>query len=205
MVTNFEFYKDEILKITITGDGIALFDGKLLKCQGCDCVDCEFTDKNDYSDCNRGLFEWLYAEHIEQPKLTKRERAFCEAVQKGMIARDGNGCLGWFNGQIKREEEDDGGGEWLLETPAGEYSNITPFGLLFEFIRWEDKKLWTVEALLELEVVEEIPTSSNKVSNKVSNKEEQEWNQKQERLRRCCEKREKNVIPRIATNASLKI
>lgn len=174
MATNFEFYKDEILKITSTGDGIALLDGKLVECQVCPCVDCDFMDKTNNGSCNIGLYEWLYAEHIEQPKLTKRERAFCEAVQKGMIARDGNGRLGWFNGQIKRAEEDDGGGEWLLETSAGEYSDITPFGLLFEFIRWEDEKPWKVEALLELEVVEEIPTSSNKVSNKVSNKEEQE-------------------------------
>ena len=78
MATNFEFYKDEISEITREGQRLAIVEGKLRGCIGVDCDDCYF----GYG-CMQKTFEWLYAEHIEQPNLTKRERAFCEAVQTG--------------------------------------------------------------------------------------------------------------------------
>lgn len=99
MATNFEFYKDEIIqrlkeKKFETCDFMEIFalvlneDAKTLcdeKCGGRRCADCYIE-----------FFEILKQEHIEQPKLTKRERAFCEAVQTGWIARDSDMTLCYF-------------------------------------------------------------------------------------------------------------
>ena len=77
-MTNFEKWKDEILKIANTNSALSLVEGKLAYCDNTICVDCEFC--ND-KDCGAETIKWLYSEYTEpKPKLTKRERAFCEAV-----------------------------------------------------------------------------------------------------------------------------
>lgn len=144
MATNFEFYKDEILTkvspLYATKCIVRSFKQALGEKYGeeCDCA--------NYS-CAEGvqeLIEWLYAEHIEQLKLTRRERAFCEAVQTGTIARDKDGKIYWCNGsQDKLTFTWDCGGSDSVD--------ITDF-YLFSFIKWEDEKPWAVEDLLKLEV-----------------------------------------------------
>lgn len=81
MATNFEYYKDEILKISGSKMEIAIVNNRPVPCEETNCDACDF--RGFCSEWN--LVVWLYAEHIEQPKLTKRERAFCEAVQTGWI------------------------------------------------------------------------------------------------------------------------
>lgn len=94
MATNFEFYKDEILKIAedTVCTPILRQDGKITGCGTTPCDFCAFQGIN----CRLAQFEWLYAEHIKKPKLTKRERGFCEIVQMGYIARDEDGKLYFY-------------------------------------------------------------------------------------------------------------
>lgn len=144
MATNFEFYKDEILEITRTGVRIAMVEGKLRSCAGLGCDDCDFG-----CECMEKTFEWLYAEHIEAPKLTKRERAFCEAVQTGWIARDCDMFLYYFDHKPILNR-----GEWDAE---GYHVNMMALGLKdsFMFIKDTDAECWAVEDLLKLEVQNE--------------------------------------------------
>ena len=150
MATNFEFYKDEILKITATDSAIAVVDNNPVECGATKCQNCDLFGGIVGVHC-RGMFiKWLYAEHIEQPKLTKRERAFCEAVQTGWIARDKSGVLTWTHKDTVIKKEKDywhySGGNWIL---------LAIMDLKFDFVKWEDEKPWAVSELLKLEVMEE--------------------------------------------------
>lgn len=145
MATNFEYYKDKILNefikeykmhCFVRAMGIATGVEFHVRCEGGPC-----------SDCEKIVFEWLYAEHIEAPKLTKRERAFCEAVQTGWIARDEDNGLYWYANIPEKNNE-----VWGGHT----YSKISHMKLDFAFIEWEDEKPWAVEDLLKLEVMEEV-------------------------------------------------
>lgn len=146
MATNFEVYKDEIQKC-LSENNIAIKNNKPVKCVG-DCNSC-IRDSEIGICMDKPLFEWLYAEHIEQPKLTKRERAFCEAVQTGWIARDCDVMLCYFTDKPNLQT-----GVWSGED--GCYVNLEVFGLQhsFMFISELDEKPWAVEDLLKLEVLE---------------------------------------------------
>ena len=77
-MTNFEKWKDEILRLGRDGqDGIACLNGKPIPCVTIDdCCNCDFNKDS----CDGKFLLWLYEEYTEpKPKLTKRERAFCEA------------------------------------------------------------------------------------------------------------------------------
>ena len=82
-----------------------------------------------------------------KPKLTKMERAFCELITDGYIARGGDADLYWY--ETKPWKAD---GMWhcidriiTLEV----FDEIT-----FMFIEWEDDEPWAVKDLLKLEVEE---------------------------------------------------
>ena len=144
MATNFEFYKDEIMEIVEQKKGIAVVNNRPIICDKTLCNICELK----CAFCEWRFIQWLLKEYIEPPKLTKRERAFCEAVQTGTIARDKDEKIYWCNGsQDKLTSTWDSGGSDSVD--------ITDFHL-FSFIKWEDEKHWAVEDLLKLEVMEEV-------------------------------------------------
>lgn len=142
MATNFEFYKNEILEISGNKMEIAVVNNRPVPCEEVDCTACDFRDGCGEWD----VVAWLYAEHIEQPKLTKRERAFCEAVQTGWIAMDEDNALYWYSDTPEKHNEAWGGRH---------YTKISYMNLGFSFIKWEDEKPWAVEDLLKLEVQED--------------------------------------------------
>lgn len=149
MATNFEFYKDQILEIAKRGS-LAVCNDKPVSCGEIQCTGCLF--KRDEYGCAQGreLFEWLYAEHVDQPKLTKRERAFCEAVQTGWIARDCDMTLCYFECKPIFIKD-----SWNAE---GHYVYLEALGLNdeFMFIKDTDAECWSIENLLKLDVMDEV-------------------------------------------------
>ena len=86
-----------------------------------------------------------------KPKLTKRERAFCELITDGYIARDGEMALCWHECKPIKDMDFY---EWS-STDCGNLINIEIFDEIpFMFIQWEDDEPWAVEDLLKLEVEE---------------------------------------------------
>ena len=86
-----------------------------------------------------------------KPKLTKRERAFCELITDGYITRDGDMAL-WWNEYKPIKDMDFY--EWS-GTDCGNLVNLELFDEIpFMFIQWEDDEPWAVEDLLKLEVEE---------------------------------------------------
>ncbi len=147
MATNFEFYKDKILEIANKDDDFGVMNGEVRGCCASKCDKCLFYICDGLCS-SVSKIQWLYAEHIEQPKLTKRERAFCDYVGYGYIARDefDKKCYWFADKPIKSGGEwcSDGAFMWVL-------NNVTPF----DFVKWEDEKPWSVEDLLKLDVMED--------------------------------------------------
>ena len=143
-MTNFEKYREEILKITKNGAHFAVPKKAQvpIACTCLSCVDCLFN-----GCCHPKKIRWLYEEAVEPaPTLTVKERGFCEIARSGCIARDKNGSL------------------WVFDvTPSKVYNDATWWGSAggrckqldgeaFPFITWESDKAWSIEELLKLEV-----------------------------------------------------
>lgn len=140
-MTNFEKYKDEILKISKeTKVAVDKTRNTPTKCLNISCEKCLL-----YSQCDEEAFvKWLYAEHQEPaPMLTKEERVFCEIVRHGYIARDKDGSLCVYDSFPAQR---------ILSWFEDLWINIDPD--TFRFITWESGKVWSIESLLKLEVEE---------------------------------------------------
>jgi hypothetical protein len=150
-MTNFEHYKEEILNITDRGYNVAVVDNKPVSCGELQyCEECQLANADEKWRCHLDRMKWLYEEYedqIEQPKLTKKERQFCELVETGCIARCKNGDLYIFSARPTKLTNC-----WFSNYKA--YSNITLFNVPFSFITWDDAEPWSIEDLLKLEVEE---------------------------------------------------
>lgn len=154
-MTNFEFYKDEILKI-LTSDlyTFAIINNKIDKCLNFhSCEKCMFGKEKS---CRVAKLKWLYEEHVEKPKLTKKERLFCELMEHGWIVRDVFDYLHYHSHKpIKKEMI-----HWCHDPKFMGITNKKCFILadlygtndLFTFIKNEDSKPWSIEDLLQLDV-----------------------------------------------------
>lgn len=143
-MTNFEYWKDRILEIVKSGGGLALKNGNPTGCYHTICENCNFYGKTD--GCNVNKFAWLYSEHKDKPKLTKRERKLCEALETGWIAANKSGKVYWYNRlPIKGDN---------AYVNCGKSMYISGAGFHFDFIDFEDEEPWMVENLLQLEVEE---------------------------------------------------
>ena len=136
---NFEKFKDEILETIEQGDNIAFKNGVITPCSTTNCMECEFYTGNG---CNKKFIKWLYAE--AKPTLTAKERAFCEIVNEGYIARDKDGELYIYANEPPKRKE-----QWCSDVDFIPLNNE-----YFSFIIWEDEKPWSIEELLKLEVEE---------------------------------------------------
>ena len=140
-MTNFEFWKDTLAEIVKTGDDIAIVKGKPRQCTGINCNECERNNMCVEAD----LIKWLLSEHIEKPKLTKKERMFCELVETGWIARDADRRIWIF---LKKPPKSDFGWSEIGHSMSHIFKDVNPFS----FIKREDEEPWSVEDLLKLEV-----------------------------------------------------
>lgn len=79
---------------------------------------------------------------VKAVKLTDKEKAFCEVVGYGYIARDQNGALNWHERQPIKI-----GNEWLRSDNVCKLHDD-----LFSFIKWEDAEPWSVEGFLQKKI-----------------------------------------------------
>ena len=148
-MTNFEYYKKEILEITNKGYDVAVINNKPVSCESLEyCTECQL---KNHRGCYLNLTKWFCAEHIEQPKLTKKERHFCELVETGWIARDVDESLYYFEEEPARDKKR----KVWDEVPFSKVIEIDQFDDCdFDFITCEDREPWSIEDLLKLEVEE---------------------------------------------------
>lgn len=155
-MTNGEFYLDEIVRIAVYDDNklaVSLKDGKPVACHSIECSDCTFSYGNTCNYCSLNRQIWLKAEHVEQPKLTKAERAFCESLKctQFYVARDENGGLYVYELKPTKQSYD-----WSITNNCYYWTiNRGLFNVPFDFIKWSDSEPWKVEDLLKLEVIDD--------------------------------------------------
>ena len=88
-------------------------------------------------------------EHVEKPKLTKRERKLCELFDGGWIVRDELGRL-----EYHQDYPHKSGKTWHSSSDCFFFSNFgKAVGATFDFI--DCLEPWSIEKLLKLEVEEE--------------------------------------------------
>lgn len=151
-MTNFEFYKDEILAI---GDinMVAFSGGKIKECNDIMCGQCLFSCKHNGKDCTINFTKWLCSEYTPpKPTITKQEFNLLSLMKPGYISRDKNNWLWWYRGKPRKAAytwERTTLGVCKVDTSYINISNPFPF------ITWNDPEPWAVSDLLELEVMEE--------------------------------------------------
>lgn len=145
-MTNFEFYKNKLMAIATDGSDVALVKGKPAKCDDTLCCQCDFGSFN----CGADLVKWLYAEHVERPKINKKTKEFFDLIETGWVARDSSGSLylyRYIDKPVKNSTVWSPSGFSLISLNE----NILPF-ITLDFIKWEDEEPWSVEDIRNLEV-----------------------------------------------------
>lgn len=145
---NREKYEKEIMNVACNGDSIAVMkkSGRVVSCNGTSCCLCLFRGDG----CKEKIRDWTESEYIEQPKISKRDRAFLDYLKEEykFITRDKNGMLFVYEAQPRKLEK-----YWYL-------SNCGCLGLNrclnvdFPMIKWSDDEPWKIEDLKDLEVCE---------------------------------------------------
>lgn len=145
-MTKFEYYKDTIEKLIKLGDGqVEVVNDRPRICRHLNCAVCDLNN-GVLSDCKLEFVKWLLKEHIEKPKLTKRERKLCEVLETGWIVAEKSGSVYWHsNLPIK--------GNYSYESD-GNSLYLNGAGFMFDFINFDDEEPWSIKDLLQLEVEE---------------------------------------------------
>ena len=155
---NREKFAKEILDVACKCDTIAVTqENKVVCCGDINCSQCLFGKKDNYvyyCDDEKRM-QWSESEYVEKPTITSREKKFLDLLltKWKYIARDENKNLYVFDSlPIK------GYDGWRIENISMcDYCYISKklFGDMFDFIKWEDEKPWSIEDLKKLEVKDE--------------------------------------------------
>lgn len=154
---NREKFAKEIVDIACSGRSIAVTkDNEVVCCDNINCESCMFDSLIDHigrsQACSDRLREWSESEYVEKPIITSREKNLLDVLLPSCkyIARDNNNELYIYNEKPTRRDCD-----WYLND--GFFCRISTifFGNMFDFIKWEDEKPWSIEDLKKLEVKDE--------------------------------------------------
>ena len=118
---NWEKYEEELKSVGTTSFGITDYDKKVLNCGDMHCSGCIFNKDNLLGDprlCGYDKMRWLFKDYEEpQPKLTKKEKAFVDAISNSAL-------------QIRRNRE----GELYLDIGIASVSLLKFNSLIVNFI-----------------------------------------------------------------------
>lgn len=143
---NREKYKEELLNIACAGNRIAI-DKRTMQIKGCEVFPCGLCLFSGSDGCSKKLAEWAETEYIEQPKISKRDRAFLDYLKDyKYMARDKNGDLYAYTTVPIRTTT-----RWRDAT----CKNLCSLDICFPMVKWSDAALWVIDNLKKLEVVDE--------------------------------------------------
>lgn len=156
---NREKFAKEILDIACNGRSIAVTkENKVVCCNDIDCESCIFDSCDKHigrsQACYDRVREWAESE-VKKPIITSREKKFLDLIlaKWKYLARSESKSLCIFDSlPIKGEDG------WYIENISMcDYCYISQklFDNMFNFIKWEDEKPWSIEDLKKLEVKDE--------------------------------------------------
>ena len=129
-MTNFEKYKNELLEDKFA---ISKKTNELKFCSELKCIDCKHSD-GEWGGiaCVKAVLKWGFKE--AKFELNGRQRAFCEMVETGWLARDINGDLYYYRDNAPINE----GGIWYKKEGHDKVKLISGFDMFpdFPFITW---------------------------------------------------------------------
>lgn len=149
---NKEKYAKEILDIACNGGSIAVTkENKIVYCSNISCESCMF--KCSDLGCSDRLREWSESEYVEKPTITSKEKAFLDTLISDCkyIAKDRNNDLYVYYNKPRRNSMNK---SWTDDSNYF-YVSRNMFGDMFDFIKWEDEKPWSIEDLKKLDVKNE--------------------------------------------------
>nr|DAZ36266.1 MAG TPA: hypothetical protein [Caudoviricetes sp.] len=142
---NREKFAKEILDIACSCEKLAMrkADKCLTECVDLNCDDCFFSGT---WDCCEAIRKWAESEYIEQPKISKKDRAFLDYLKDyKYMARDKNGDLYAYTTIPIRTTT-----YWRGAT----CKNLCSLDIYFPMVKWSDEALWVIDILKKLEVVD---------------------------------------------------
>lgn len=156
---NREKFAKEILDIACKGGGVAVTrDNKVVCCNDIDCESCIFDSCDKHIGRSQGCYdrvrEWAESEYVEKSTITSRERNFLYSLLSNCkyIARDSNNDLYIYYNKPRRNSMNK---SWITDDSNYFYVSRNMYGNMFDFIKWENEKPWSIEDLKKLEVKED--------------------------------------------------
>lgn len=153
---NREKFAKEILDIACSGRSIAVTkENKIGYCTDISCESCMFNSCGKHIGrsqvCLDRLREWFESECVEKPTITSREKNFLDALLSDCkyIARDFNNDLYIYYNKPRRSLMNE---SWTTDDSNYFYVSRNMYGDMFDFIKWEDEKPWSIEDLKKLEM-----------------------------------------------------
>lgn len=152
---NKEKFSKEIFDIACKGDSIAITiaNNEIVSCGSIECEKCIF-EARGHEECSDKIKKWCESEYVERPTLTKNEKLYLDMIKPNYmyIARDKNRLIFIYS---EMPYINNSFTAWEVESSVN--LRKVPDSLKdinFDFIKWEDKKLWSIEDLKKLEVKE---------------------------------------------------
>lgn len=147
---NKEKYVKEIVELACDVNGIAVdkHSGTVCSCNYVPCSNCLFDDSKD---CIKRRKDWAESEYIENPVISKRDRAFLECIREEykFIARDMSGNLYIYARKPYKQIDCWDSSEHEMQEA------LCMLNVDFPMVKWSDSEPWLIEDLKKLEVVEE--------------------------------------------------
>lgn len=151
---NREKFAKEILDIACSNRSIAVTkENKVVYCSNIPCESCMFCGEHigRSQTCSDRLREWSEAEYIEKLTITSIEKNFLYSLLSNCkyIARDFNNDLYIYYNKPRRNSMNK---SWITDDSNYFYVSRNMYGDMFDFIKWENEKPWSIEDLKKLEV-----------------------------------------------------
>lgn len=146
---NKEKNASKIVEIACEGHifGVDKNTNEVVDCCCTPCTTCLFSEMDN---CNKARRQWAESEYIENPVISKKDRAFLEYLreERKYIARDEDGKLCVYSSKPVKEEK-----YWYLHGGRCSWLDFA-FDVCFPMIKWSDSEPWLIEDLKKLEVVD---------------------------------------------------
>lgn len=149
---NREKFAKEIIDVACKGGTIAVTkDNKVVDCDDITCEECLFNINYNECDCDNNAIErWAESEYVET--ITLKEKMFLDLLSPDCkyIARNQDESLYVYKNEPIRCKI-----YWTVNNFCSYYISRDMYGNMFDFIKWEDEKPWSIEDLKKLEVRDE--------------------------------------------------
>lgn len=156
---NKEKYAKEIIEVACSGKcfGMDKYTSEIVSCECISCFKCVFNKFNNNAYCDETKREWAESEYIEQPVISKSDRAFLDYLREEykFVVRDEDNKLFVYSSKPYSKPYKDKNSKCWCAYDCINNRLILNYNVDFPMVKWSDSEPWLIEDLKKLEVVEE--------------------------------------------------